>query len=95
MVLFMVLASSREAGAPDEVYHRVIMGALQAWYWCDLRRQSPGGMMSRALLNIMDMQVRSSGMCNHIGACYLCLANSMIKLYSFLIQNTHFGAEVY
>ena len=24
----MVLASSREAGAPDEVYHRVIMGAL-------------------------------------------------------------------
>ena len=24
----MVLASSREAGVPDEVYHRVIMGAM-------------------------------------------------------------------
>ena len=36
MVLFMVLASSRQAGAPDEVYHRVIMGALQG-YWCVLR----------------------------------------------------------
>ena len=44
---------------------------------------------------VRDIQVRSSGMCNHIGAYHLCLANSMITLYSFLIQNTHFGAEVY
>ena len=61
----MVLASSREAGAPDEVYHR--SGGTALGYRCVL---SPGGMMSRVLLNIMDMQVRSSGMCNHIGACH-------------------------
>ena len=31
----------------------------------------------------------------HVIIVYICLANSAIILYSFLIQNTHFGTKVY
>ena len=37
----MVLASSREAEAPGEVYHRVVVGALHSW-WNDVKSTVEG-----------------------------------------------------
>ena len=90
----MVLASSREAEAPGEVYHRVIMGALhyrvlpkQSW-WNDVKSPVEG-------LNITDRYEVLACVIIILEHVTIVYVNSTIKLYSFLIQNTHFGTKVY
>ena len=67
----MVLASSSETGAPDEVYHRVSYNggtATAPEYWCVLRRHVESWWNDVKSPVEHNGQVRSSGMYNHIGA---------------------------